>query len=972
MTLHIKDGGVWKDVTSDGLQVKDGGVWKESAEGHIKDSGVWKQFHESAYEIQRSLRFNSSDSAYLSRTPSAGNRKTWTWAGWVKLSTSSAYIFAASSDNWGGNYTTIQFNGTAIRVEGSNPDHDVFTANLFRDYSAWMHLVVALDTTQATAANRIKVYVNGVEAVYSTASYPTQNSDTLVNAAVYHQISGRPAGNFFNGYLTEVHFIDGQALTPSSFGGFDTNGVWQPKAYAGSYGTRGFHLPFSDNSTAAALGTDTSGNGNDWTVNNINSLPSGYTADYAISGTAPTYTPYGTTYGWQTAFDGSLVTGPITYITGYSELDVQNKPSWSSTIRVNIVSYYAGDVSINGIALGINSGGWKDVTSLVGSSGTLNTVRISSVGSNYVRLGAIELDGVILNDGGSVFRGSDVDSLVDSPTNYGTDSGAGGEVVGNYCTLNPLQSFVTLANGNLYASQVTAGHHPAYGTVGVSSGMWYFEFTKNDSASTSNTSIAIGVVGSNFTGINTASAFSTSTAHTAYIQNGTTYYDNETYPATTPNSATCHNAGIWMLAYDFDNGKGWIGKDGVWFSPGATSGGDPANGTNPIFTNFTVGTTYVPILHLYAATSVTVNFGQRPFAYTAPSGFKALCTTNLPEPTIADGSTAMDVKLYTGNGSTQTISGLNFSPDLVWLKSRSSGYGSNLVDTVRGATNRLVSNAAVGEVTVANGLTAFTSDGFSLGSYTETNILTGSMVAWTWDAGSSTVTNNAGSISSQVRANPSAGFSVVTYTGNGTAGATVGHGLGVAPSMLLVKARDGVENWAVYHSSIGATKYLILNATSAEAVTIGRWNNTAPTSTVVSTGDHGSVNTNTTNYVAYCFAPVAGYSAMGSYVGNGIANDGTFVYLGFRPKFVMVKNSSSTADWNIWDSVRDVDNVIDLRLRPSTSESETSLTNVYNNVDFLSNGFKLRGSAGLDSNSSGATYIYAAFAEHPFATSRAR
>ena len=472
------------------------------------------------YEIERSLRFNSADSAYLNRTPgSAGNRKTWTWAGWVKLSSSANRwsLFSTGQSGVTHDDVRIDTSGTVRVFFNGSSSADIETSQVLRDYSAWYHLIFSVDTTQATASNRLRIYINGQQVTaLATASYPAQNYDTTINTAVAHKIGfNQLAATYSNFYLADVHFIDGQALGPTSFGKFDTNGVWQPKAYAGSYGTNGFHLPFSDNSTAAALGTDTSANSNTWTVTNI-----------------------------------------------------------------------------------------------------------------------------------SVTAGAGNDSLVDSPTNgTQTDTGVGGEVVGNYCTLNPLQSFVTLANGNLDASQVTAGHHPAYGTVGVSSGMWYFEFTKNDNAPTiGGTSIAIGVVGSNFTGINTASAFSTSTAHTAYIQNGTTYYDNETYPATTPNSATCHNAGIWMLAYDFDNGKGWIGKDGVWFSPGATSGGDPANGTNPIFTNFTVGTTYVPILHLYVATSVTVNFGQRPFAYTAPSGFKALCTANLPSTTITTSGS------YTGNG----------------------------------------------------------------------------------------------------------------------------------------------------------------------------------------------------------------------------------------------------------------------------------------------------------------------------------
>jgi hypothetical protein len=362
--------------------------------------------------------------------------------------------------------------------------------------------------------------------------------------------------------------------------------------------------------------------------------------------------------------------------------------------------------------------------------------------------------------------------------------------------------------------------------------------------------------------------------------------------------------------------------------------------------------------------TLEANFGQRPFAYTAPSGFKALCTTNLPEPTIADGSTAMDVKLYTGNGSTQTISGLNFSPDLVWLKSRSSGYGSNLVDTVRGATNRLVSNATEAEATVTNGLTAFTSDGFSLGSYTETNVNTGSMVAWTWDAGSSTVTNTEGSISSQVRANPGAGFSIVTYTGTGSA-LSFGHGLGVSPGLVIIKQRSADQYWAVGHS-YDWTKILYLNTTDSAGGGTTAWSS-APSSTVINIGTSGYVNVNTGTFVAYCFAPVAGYSSFGIYTGNGLA-DGPFVYTGFRPRWVLVKNSSATGAWILLDSARDTYNVAGLTLTPDASTAESSNDSRW---DFLSNGFKIRNTYGNQNNNT-QTYIYAAFAEHPFATSRAR
>jgi hypothetical protein len=375
---------------------------------------------------------------------------------------------------------------------------------------------------------------------------------------------------------------------------------------------------------------------------------------------------------------------------------------------------------------------------------------------------------------------------------------------------------------------------------------------------------------------------------------------------------------------------------------------------------------------IYGIVNNTSNFGQRQWAYAAPAGFKALCTTNLPEPTIADGSTVMDVKLYTGNGSTQTISGLNFSPDLVWIKARStSSYNHFLLDTVRGVNNELNSNTTDSEYTrpAPGSLTAFNSDGFDLNTAIGVNASSTTYAAWTWDAGSSTVTNTEGSITSQVRANASAGFSVVTYTSSSSV-STVGHGLGVAPYLIITKNRSVSNTWWTYHNAIGNTKAMRLDTTDAQTTISSTWNNTSPTSTVFTVGGEWG---NGNNIVAYCFAPVAGYSSFGSYTGNGATGwpnaDGPFVFLGFRPKFILWKCTSQAENWVIYDSVRETYNFVNDKLLPNSSAAES--TNNNHEIDFLSNGFKIRNNNG-EFNQNAATYIYAAFAEHPFATSRAR
>jgi hypothetical protein len=379
------------------------------------------------------------------------------------------------------------------------------------------------------------------------------------------------------------------------------------------------------------------------------------------------------------------------------------------------------------------------------------------------------------------------------------------------------------------------------------------------------------------------------------------------------------------------------------------------------------GTYFPAMTHTTNGATSSTNFGQRAFAYSAPSGYKALCTTNLPDPTIADGSDYMDAALYTGNGTTQTISGLGFSPDLVWTKARSAANSHALWDTVRGVEKRLISNATDAEATRAGGLTAFTSDGFTHGDDSTGNDSSTTYVAWSWDAGTSTVSNTDGSITSSVRANASAGFSIVTYTGTGSA-ATVGHGLNAAPEMVIVKDKSGTGGygWRVYHKSLSSGYVLYLNNTNAQTSESSAFTS-APTSTVVNLGTSGGTNS-TEDFVMYAFAPVEGYSAFGSYTGNG-STDGPFVYTGHRVKYLMVKRTDSTGDWFILDGAREPYNYVSRQLGANNSGAESG-PDVYN-VDFTSNGFKIRNSvAGF--NASSGSYVYMSFAENPFKTARAR
>ena len=1052
----------------------------------------------SSYQVQRSLRFNSADSAYLNRTPSvAGNQKTWTWAGWVKRSSFSAFHHLIRVN--AGVETAIRFDNITANCLQVYAFTSVFvlhlrTSAIFRDPAAWFHIVVAVDTTQATASDRVKIYVNGAQQTsFSTEIYPTQNLDTGFNQAALHAIGAAPnPTEYFNGLLAECYLIDGQALTPSSFTETNaTTGQLVPKAFGGSYGVNGFRLNFSDNSaaTAATLGADSSGNGNNWTPNNLSvstggpspiatstgGLPIYNTTDtygavkgtgtrtdsnaanlvLAIpmdganngttftdesatirgSGTAKAITPTSAItstaqskfYGSSGFFNGATSTrltlassadfafgtGAYTieawiyptayasaqgsifdsgnangafdffltstgalgigiYGTGNTFVTSASAVSLSQWTHVSITrtstSASSARIYVNGVlaSTGTDSSNWTvNTTPSVGGiniagysfSGYIQDLRVykgvAKYTSNFTPPSATQNTTVAAGN----------DSLTDTPTSYGTDTGAGGEVRGNYATLNPLEVPVrgTTANGNLEYTSTgsnTGLEHRTATIRKLSSGKWYFEC--NVTGLSGSADPYIGWVNNNFV-INVTNPDGSSNSwaiaggvstNNCVIRNGAT--NTVVFTGAPPY--------LLMIAIDIDAGKIWFGKNGTW-----AQSGNPATATNPQFTNLANGP-YSPLFRgtggIGGTSTLIANFGQRPFAYAAPSDFKALCDTNLPTPTIAKGSSVFDTTLYTGTGAALTAtSSLAFSPDLVWIKGRSGATDHAWYDTVRGATLDLVSNSTAAETTQTQGLTAFNSNGFTVGTLAKLNTSAATYAGWCWDAGSLTVTNTDGSISSQVRANPSAGFSVVTYTGNGT-NATVGHGLGVAPNLIINKRQDTTANWQVRHVSIPPANRILLNLTDASINAPTIWNSTAPSSTVFSIGTLLSVST--APYVNYCFAPVTGYSSFGSYTGNGSA-DGSFVYLSFRPAFLMLKRTNSTGNWVMLDSKREGYNVDNNPLYTNLASVEGTA----DLVDITSNGFKLRSTI-TDINASGSTYIYAAYAENPFQYARAR
>ena len=331
--------------------------------------------------------------------------------------------------------------------------------------------------------------------------------------------------------------------------------------------------------------------------------------------------------------------------------------------------------------------------------------------------------------------------------------------------------------------------------------------------------------------------------------------------------------------------------------------------------------------------------------------------------TIDDPTEYFETTIFTGNGSTQNITGLNFQPDWIWYKRTNSTNHHRLIDSVRGSNKNIATDLANAENTEATYVSSFNSDGWSIGSNTDINASNDTIVAWAWKAGGSASSNSDGSITSSVSASTTSGFSVVSYTAT-NANATVGHGLGQALDMLIVKNRDSSKDWRVWFKGFSGTERLELNNAEAKASTSTSWNGTVPSSSVFSLGDDTNTNNSTDEYIAYCFAEKKGYSKFGTYLGNS-STDGTFVYTGFKPAWIMVKKINSANDeWNMFDNKRDDDNVITQRLVANITAANAAGTY----VDFLSNGFKWRINNNL-ANGNGNTYIYMAFAESPFVNS---
>ena len=1001
--------------------------------------------------LNNSLRFRSSASSYLSRTPTlATNRRTWTWSAWVKRGTLNTFQCLLGAGTSGSARTFLVLNAGAASTNDNillfhyngATGYGAYTTPVYRDPSAWYHIVVAVDTTQATAANRIKIYVNGNQqaATGFDGGYPAQNTELFVNNNTLHTISKGSDGStdYIDGYLTDIYLIDGQALEPYYFGNNDANNVWKPIQYKGTYGTNGFYLPFTQNTTSTYAGSFSSakltvpassnfapGTGNFTVegfinVTNISTSRVVYSqvasgVNYfllsisSVSSSLEFYSSGGSITGgialspntWNhfaLVRNGSTIT---LYINGKVSGTLTSSYDYNNTSYVPTIGQYTHSSSeaflgyisnfryVKGTAV-YTAPFTPPTTALTAITNTqLLTLQDSSIVDNspnaltitntsvttsiqYALNVSVSLDYSGNNNNWtanaiSLLAGTTYDAMTDVPTNTSA-------TVANYATLNPnLRQTGTgqaPTSGNLKLTANTTGYSQVCcATIASPSGKFYWEVTVNGGVGT------IGIADSNnsaFTSVVCSTSATTSDPNeytwgwSVNLGSGNKKHNN----VSTSYGSAASSGDVYMCAVDIDNSKVWWGKNGTWFASGS-----PTAGTNAAYTN--VSGNIIPYLSPTDGSGYTndINFGQRPFSYTPPTGFVALNTYNLPTPTILQGNKYMDATLYTQNGaaSNVVVNAGQFKPDLVWLKCRSNaGTWNNLVDSVRGGSKTVFSNSTSAELT-DNFINTFNSNGFTLniGDSGTNNTAGRTQVAWQWQAGQgSTSSNTSGSITSTVSVNTTDGFSVVTYAGTLTSAgvATVGHGLGVAPKMIISKSL-GTSQWVVQHTSLTSPSYfLYLNTTDAQDNKAGNGTMSAPTSTVFSTNWTTGLNTSGSNFVAYCWAEIAGFSKFGKYSGNGSA-DGPFVYLGFRPKYVMIKNitTSGYGGWVILDTSRNTYNVTNLGLAAESSGAE--FTVAYG--DLLSNGIKFK-IVDNGVNASGQEYIYMAFAENPFKNANAR
>ena len=938
------------------------------------------------YEIEQSVLFDQGDSPKLRRTPSSeGNRKTFTFSTWCKRSslgmggtdgTDYHYLFGAFVSAGGStndsHYFAFGFHREDQLFVGGWSTNWRATNRVFRDTSAWYHLVLQFDTTQATADNRIKLYVNGVqETSFSVNANPSQNYDVAINNTVQHAISDvaydQGSGPYhFDGYMAETHFFDGAVVAPSEFGETDdVTGQWIPKKYVGtsSYGTNGFYLDFANdgvNGVTAAASTFTApfgGTASNATADNGNYLISNTTTGGSFDlwhvdlGSAKTVSRV---FQHNMKFTG----GTSTFKLYSSDTNESYLTNWTERASFSVSSSY------------------QDLTTYQNTAARYWKMRATAFGVNGT--GHVDFVDVTI-DGNSTFSDKSGQGNHFLPTNLANsdvylDSPTNNFAVHNSEGSSTISSFTV---GNLWGKSTGSNFAKIISTLAPTSGKWYCEYYITATASNGNiigaSTRAEGAVvdnsNQNGTSLNDETSWNLNHS-TASYQRITRSSNSEV------DSLGVVSVGdVCSIAIDADNSKVYFRKNNTIVGSSSGHTINTVEGGNRYFFTFHPrgsGWTGHGIANYGQNSSFNGNKsaqgntdgnGIGDFYYSPPSGFLALCTKNLPTPAIRDPSAHFTNLLYAGNATEKTVSGVGFAPDYLWIKNRTYNYHHANVDSVRGANKLLSTSQTAGEYTTTEQVKAFTSDGFTVGDNSDSNhyvnVNNSNYIAWLWKANGSGSSNSDGAQTTTVSANTTAGFSIVACTGAGSS-TTYGHGLGVTPKVVILKSRSGTDNWWFFSTAgDGTTDYYYINTTAAKTDSSTMANSTTFTTSF----------SNGATFIGYCFAEIEGYSKFATYLGNGSAI-GPFINTGFKPAYILIKSHTDADNWHICDVARSPGNPHNDVLRANL-HNEESANHASFDVDSYSNGFKIR-STNSELNTSAKRYIYMAFAEFPAKYANAR